>query len=385
MKRIAILGSTGSIGVNCLKVVDQLPDQFEIAYLATNRNVELLFNQAQTYRPRAVVIASGNCDEESRNNYASIGVEVLLGAEALEEVAQTADYDLLINAVVGAAGFVPTLRAIEAGKDIALANKETLVVGGELVMAAAQSHLVSILPIDSEHSAIFQCLIGEDTTTIENIILTASGGPFRTLSKDQLCDVTVAQALKHPNWNMGKKITIDSATMMNKGLEVIEAHWLFGLPVEKVKVVIHPQSIIHSMVAFCDGSIKAQLGIPDMRMPIQFAMTYPQRLSAEFPQLDFSTVKELTFEEPDLEKFRALDLAYQAAKTGGTAPAVMNAANEVAVDLFLREIIRFDQISEIIEDALSEHIVVFGPSETDLLEGDRWARKFVQQRYQIGY
>ena len=381
MKRIIILGSTGSIGVNCLDVVDQLPDEFEIVALTTNRNTHLLLEQAQKYHPRSVVITGGNCDPELRRKFTSIGVKVLLGAEALVEVATISDYDLLINSVVGAAGFVPTLQAIKAGKDIALANKETLVVGGELIMAAACEKGVSILPIDSEHSAIFQCLIGEDNAAVNRIILTASGGPFRKLNKDQLADVTVAQALNHPNWDMGKKITIDSATMMNKGLEVIEAHWLFDLPVEKVQVVIHPQSIIHSMVEFCDGSIKAQLGLPDMRLPIQLAMTFPKRMPAAFPKLDFANTKELTFEEPDLKKFTTLALAFQAAKTGGTAPAVMNAANEVAVDLFLGEKIRFNQISEIIEDTLLRHNVISGPTVDDLLWSDHWARDYVQKEY----
>jgi len=381
MKRIAILGSTGSIGQNCLNVVDNLSDQFEVAYLTTNNNVQLLLEQARKYRPRAVVVVSTNCDDQHRRQFENIGVKVLLGPKAMQDIVQVDDYDLLINSVVGAAGFVPTLRAIEVGKDIALANKETLVVGGELVMAAARAHDVAIVPIDSEHSAIFQCLMGEEISSVENIILTASGGPFRTLEKERFREVTVAQALRHPNWKMGKKITIDSATMMNKGLEIIEAHWLFGLPVEKVRVVIHPQSIIHSMVAFCDGSVKAQMGMPDMRVPIQFAMTYPERKPAQFPQLDFAVTNELTFEEPDLEKFTAISLAYQAAKTGGTAPAVMNAANEVAVALFLEEKIRFDMISEIIEDALQQHKLIRQTTVDDLIESDRWAREFVQKRF----
>ncbi len=378
MKRIAVLGATGSIGVNCLQVIDQFPEDFTVTALSTHGNVDLLLRQAEKYRPQTVAVSGTLVGQTEIKRCSALGMKVFAGPEALTSLAAEAEYDLLVNAVVGAAGFVPTLKAIERGKNIALANKETLVVGGELVMDAARRHNVAILPIDSEHSAIFQCLMGEEPRNIEQIILTASGGPFRTLPKEQMHRVTVEQALHHPNWNMGKKITIDSATMMNKGLEVIEAHWLFGVSTAKVCVVIHPQSIIHSMVTFCDGSTKAQMGVPDMRVPIQLALTFPDRKVSGFPRIDFGAVKELTFEEPDLDKFPALALAYDAVETGGTAPAVMNAANEEAVDLFLDRRIGFTKIAEFIQEALNKHSPVFQPSVDDLLEADRWAREFVK-------
>ncbi len=379
MKRIAILGATGSIGVNCLHVIDQFPKDFAVTALSAHGNMELLLRQAEKYRPQMIAVSGTVPGEAERERCRALGIRVLSGSNALTLLAGEAEYDLLVNAVVGAAGFVPTLQAIERGKNIALANKETLVVGGELIIDAARRHNVTILPIDSEHSAIFQCLMGEDIRNIEQIILTASGGPFRTLPREQMHQVTVEQALRHPNWNMGKKITIDSATMMNKGLEVIEAHWLFGVPADKVRVVIHPQSIIHSMVTFCDGSTKAQLGAPDMRLPIQLALTFPERKVSGFPRMDFAVVKDLTFEEPNWEKFPALALAYKAIETGGTAPAVMNAANEEAVNLFLDRRIRFTRIAQLIQDALNKHSPVFQPTVDDLLEADRWAREFIRR------
>lgn len=378
MKQIAILGATGSIGVNCLRVIDQFPEDFTVTALSTHGNVPLLLQQAEKYRPQIVAVSGTVIGHAEMERCRALGIRVLSGSDALASLTAEAEYDLLVNAVVGAAGFVPTLKAIARGKNIALANKETLVVGGELVMEAARRHNVAILPIDSEHSAIFQCLMGEDSRTIEQIILTASGGPFRNLPKEQLVKVTVEQALRHPNWNMGKKITIDSATMMNKGLEVIEAHWLFGVPPDKVRVVIHPQSVIHSMVTFCDGSTKAQMGVPDMRVPIQLALTFPERKISGFSRIDFSVAKDLTFEEPDLDKFAALALAYQAIGTGGTAPAVMNAANEEAVGLFLDRRIGFTRIAQLIQEALERHTPVFQPGVDDLLAVDRWAREFVR-------
>ena len=377
-KKILILGATGSIGVQSLHVVEQLPDEFEVVGLTTHRNVERLLEQAAKHRPQVVAVTEAGVSSGQRALFDDFGARVFSGQTALEKIVHESDIDLLVNAVVGSAGFTPTLAAVERGTDVALANKETLVMGGSLVMPAAEKHGCRILPIDSEHSAIFQCLMGEDRDTVEEIILTASGGPFRALPKEEFVKVTVEQALKHPNWDMGPKITIDSATMMNKGLEVIEAHWLFGVPVERVRVVIHPQSIIHSMVAFHDGSIKAQMGVPDMRVPIQLAMTYPERKPSAFPRLDFKTRSSLTFEEPDLDKFRALALAYRAADTGGSAPAVMNAANEEAVGLFLNKVIRFDQIAESIERALDAHKAVQNPDAQMLIDADRRAREFVR-------
>ncbi|MBN2413766.1 1-deoxy-D-xylulose-5-phosphate reductoisomerase [candidate division KSB1 bacterium] len=378
-KKIAILGATGSIGQNCLHVAEKLSGEFNVTALTTNKNISLLIDQVKRFRPHMAAVTGVIPTEQQQQSFKQLGTRLFFGQDSLVEIVREADYELLINSVVGAAGFVPTLTALEAGKNIALANKETLVVGGELIIQAARKHGRTILPIDSEHSAIFQCLIGEDHNTIEEIILTASGGPFRTWSKEQLFSVTVEQALNHPNWSMGNKITIDSATMMNKGLEVIEAKWLFHVPVNKIRVVIHPQSIIHSMVAFYDGSVKAQLGEPDMRVPIQLAMTYPQRKPSEFPRIDFGTLKSLTFEEPDPNKFRALALAYQAAETGGTAPAVMNAANETAVRLFLEEKISFIRIAECIEETLDKIKIVSHPGLEDLLQADKQARAHVMQ------
>ncbi len=379
MKRIALLGSTGSIGVNCLKVVEAMPDQFRVVALASHRNVPLLIEQARKFRPLFVAVSAPENDFEV-DGLKNLGVAVLQGEKALLSICQEAEYDLLVNAVVGAVGFEPTLAAIERGKPVALANKEALVIGGELVSRAARRHGVEILPIDSEHSAIFQCLMGEDRQSIEEIILTGSGGPFRTWSEAEMRHATVAEALKHPNWSMGRKITIDSATMMNKGLEVIEAHWLFGLPAEKIRVVVHPQSIIHSMVVFQDGSVKAQLGVPDMRLPIQFALTYPHRRPSHFPRLNFAEATQLTFEQPDMKKFPALSLAYQALAIGGTAPAVMNAANEMAVHLFLEEKIGFMQIAKLIELAISSFRHDDHPDAGTLLAADRWAREFVEKQ-----
>ncbi len=376
-KKIAVLGATGSIGQNCLHVAEKLSGEFNVTALTTNKNISLLIEQVKRFRPSIAAVTGVIPTEQQRQIFKQLGTRLFSGQDSLVEIVREADYELLINSVVGAAGFVPTLTALESGKNIALANKETLVVGGELVMQAAQKNGCAILPIDSEHSAIFQCLIGEEHNTIEEILLTASGGPFRTWSKERLSSVTVEQALNHPNWSMGNKITIDSATMMNKGLEVIEAKWLFHVPVNKIRVVIHPQSIIHSMVAFFDGSVKAQMGEPDMRVPIQLAMTYPQRKPSEFPRIDFGILKSLTFEEPDPGKFRALSLAYQAAETGGTAPAVMNAANETAVRLFLEEKIRFVRIAECIEETLDKITIVSHPGLEDLLEADRQARAHV--------
>ncbi len=379
MKRLAILGSTGSIGRSCLEVVDALGQELSVAYLATWDDAEVIAAQAAKYRPRAVAIASGRCPEAVRQRVQRSGAELWLGAEATAQVAAAPDYDLLVNAVVGAAGLVPTLTAIDQGKDVALANKETLVAGGELVMARAAARQVTIVPIDSEHSAIFQCLFGEEQKAIRRLILTASGGPFLDLDPARFKEVTVEQALAHPNWRMGPKVTIDSATMMNKGLEVIEAHWLFGVPVEQVDVVIHPQSIVHSLVEFVDGSVKAQLGVPDMRIPIQVALTYPQRRPGPWPRLDLASHRHLEFRPPDLRTFRCLALAYEAARQGGTLPAVMNAANEVAVAHFLARRLGFDRIPQIIEQTMAAHQLVAQPQVEDILASDAWARAYAEK------
>lgn len=380
-RAIALLGATGSIGRNVLNCIEPFPEQFSLRAVTTHTNVDLLFKIIKTFRTDFAAVTGRSLSEHEHRIFKDLGTTVFTGADALTRIVAEAEYDLFVNALVGAAGFLPTLAALKLGKQIALANKETLVIGGELVMKRAQEKGIQILPIDSEHSAIFQCLMGEEHRTIEEIILTASGGPFRTLDRERFSQVTVEQALHHPNWTMGKKITIDSATMMNKGLEVIEAHWLFNVPVDNIRVVIHPQSIIHSMVAFCDGAVKAQLGAPDMRVPIQLALTYPQRWPSRFPRLDFDTLRELTFSTPDYMKFQCLALAFQAAKQHGTAPAVMNAANEAAVYLFLNKQMRFDQIPEIIDRALQTFSHISNPTETELIEADKWAREFVTREF----
>lgn len=380
MKRLTILGSTGSIGTNSLNVVEAHPGEFEIVYLATHSNVELLYQQAQRFRPRAVVATKPLGDKDWDERFAKLGIEFLTGAAALVEIASADDIDVVVNAIVGAAGLPATLRALRQGQTVALANKETLVVAGELVTSEARRHDGTLIPIDSEHSALWQCLVGESRQRIEQLILTASGGPFRQRSKDEFAKITVAEALHHPNWSMGRKITIDSATLMNKGLEVIEAHWLFDVPVDRIRVLVHPQSIIHSMVEFVDGSIKAQLGVPDMRLPIQYALAYPDRLPNRFPRLNFQQWRQLDFQEPDFEKFVCLRLAYEALREGGTAPAVLNAANEEAVHAFLREAIRFDQIAHLVDRALQSHQNHCRADFEGVLAADRWARDFVKQQ-----
>ncbi|MCI0698273.1 1-deoxy-D-xylulose-5-phosphate reductoisomerase [candidate division KSB1 bacterium] len=380
MKRLVILGSTGSIGTNCLNVVEAHPDEFEIGYLATHSNVDLLYQQAQRFRPRVVAAVQPPQERDWVTPFTKLGIEYLTGAAALAEIAAAPDVDVVVNAVVGAAGLPATLRALRQGHTVALANKETLVVAGELVTAEAVKNDGLLIPIDSEHSALWQCLVGEARHRIETLILTASGGPFRQRPKEEFAKITVAEALNHPNWTMGRKITIDSATLMNKGLEVIEAHWLFAVPVDRLRVLIHPQSIIHSMVEFVDGSIKAQLGVPDMRLPIQYALTYPDRLPNQFPRMDFAFSRRLDFYEPDFEKFVCLRLAYEALREGGTAPAVLNAANEEAVQAFLREAIRFDQIPHLVDRALQQHQNHRQADFDDVLAADRWARGFVRQR-----
>lgn len=377
MKRISILGSTGSIGTNCLNVIESQQGEFQVNYLTNYKNIQLLFEQAEKFRPNAVAIFENDKVAEYLPRFKKIGVEVYTGFEGILEVSRKEDVDILVNALVGAVGLQPTLNAIRKNVRIALANKETLVIGGRFVMEKARQEGAEIIPIDSEHSALLQCIAGEDSEKIKCVYLTASGGPFREFSSDDFSNVTVEQALNHPNWNMGQKVTIDSATLMNKGLEVIEAHWLFNLKPAEIQVVIHPQSIIHSMVEFADGSIKAQLGVPDMRIPIQYALTYPKRLSANFPRLDFLTLKELTFEQPNFEKFRCLKLSYQALETGGAAPAVLNAANEVAVNLFLTRKIGFEEIPQIVEKALTNCKFNNCDKVEDLLQYDKLTRDYV--------
>ncbi len=373
-KRIAILGSTGSIGTQALDVIQSHPDYFEVEVLTAQNNADLLIAQAKKFKPNAVVIANEDHYAKVKEALISEDVKVFAGENALEAVVQMDSIDLVLTALVGFSGLKPTMKAIEAGKDIALANKETLVVAGELVTTLARQKGVNIFPVDSEHSAIFQCIVGEFHNPIEKIILTASGGPFRGRKKEELKNVTKAQALKHPNWTMGAKVTIDSATLMNKGLEVIEAKWLFGVKTEQIEVVVHPQSIIHSLVQFRDGSIKAQLGLPDMRLPIQFAMAYPERLDSDFPRFDFSKYPSLTFEKPDTESFRNLALAFEALGRGGNMPCVLNAANEVAVAEFLSEKVGFLEMTDLVEECLGKMNFIPKPSFDDYLQTDKETR-----------
>lgn len=376
MKRISLLGSTGSIGVSTLDVVGAHPDQFVVTALAAGRNITLMKQQIERFRPRlAAVFDEAHARELRRLLGPASATDVLFGPEGYRETAASADTDMVVSAIVGAAGLLPTLDAIEAGKDIALANKETLVMAGHLVLRKATERGVKIIPVDSEHSAIFQCLQGHRREDVRRIILTASGGPFLHASEEELSKVTPAQALRHPNWAMGKKITIDSATMMNKGLEVIEAGWLFELPGTAIDVLIHPQSIVHSLVEYRDGSVIAQMGVPDMRIPIAYALSYPNRLTRGEKTLDLRKVGTLTFLDFDPIRFPALRLAYAAAKTGGTMPAVLNGANEMAVTAFIEEKIRFDKIVSVVQEVLSRHRGQADPGIDAILAADRWARE----------
>lgn len=374
-KRIALLGSTGSIGTQALDVVGANPDAFSVEVLTAQHNADLLIEQANRFRPKEVVIGNETLLPKVASALAPLNIKVYTGAEALASVVESDQIDTVLTALVGYSGLLPTMRAIRAGKDIALANKETLVVAGELITELAREYQVAILPVDSEHSAIFQCLTGEEENPIEKIILTASGGPFRGKDRPFLASVTKAQALKHPNWSMGAKITIDSATLMNKGLEVIEAKWLFDLTPEQIDVVVHPQSIIHSMVQFEDGSIKAQMGLPDMRLPIQYALSYPLRMKAAFPRFDFTQYPSLTFEQPDMDTFRNLSLAYYALEKGGNLPCIINAANEVAVAAFLNNEIGFLEISDIIQACADKVTFVPHPQYDDYVQTDKDTRR----------
>ena len=375
-KQIAILGSTGSIGTQALKVIEEHPDLYEAYALTANNQVELLAEQARKFMPAAVVIANEAKYLQLKEMLADLPIQVYAGADALCEIVEAKPIDVVLASMVGYAGLRPTMNAIRAGKAIALANKETLVVAGELINALAQQYKTPILPVDSEHSAIFQCL--EPNNALEKVILTASGGPFRTFTMEQLQHVTKAQALKHPNWEMGAKITIDSATMMNKGFEVIEAKWLFGVRPDQIEVVVHPQSVIHSMVQYEDGAVKAQLGMPDMRLPIQYAFSYPQRIKASFDRLDFSTMKELTFEQPDTNRFRCLAFAYEALNKGGNMACIVNAANEVVVSAFLKERISFLRMSEVIEQSMAKVPFIQTPTYEDYVATDAEARRVAE-------
>lgn len=373
-KNIAILGSTGSIGTQALEVIRAFPDCFRATVLTANSRYEELIQQALEFKPLAVLILEEDWCETVKQALEPQGIAVHAGQEALSEIVQMEEIDVVLNAIVGSAGLRPTVKAIEKGKDIALANKETLVVAGELIMALAKTHGVRMLPVDSEHSAIFQCLVGENTNPMEKIYLTASGGPFRGKTRAELSTVSKAQALRHPNWEMGAKITIDSASLMNKGLEVIEAKWLFDLAVDQIDVIVHPQSIVHSIVQFEDGSMKAQMGLPDMKLPIQYALSYPQRLTNNFPRFNFLDYPEMTFEKADTQTFRNLELAYEALREGGDRPCVLNAANEVAVEAFLREEISFLGMSDIIEETLCQVAAAQQLSLADYLAIDQESR-----------
>lgn len=373
-KNIAILGSTGSIGTQALEVIAAHPDHFELELITAQNNYELLIEQARRFIPNVVVIVNDQHYSAVKTALAPLPIKVYAGENAMCSAVQMENINLVLTALVGYAGVKPTIKAIEAGKTIALANKETLVVAGALITRLAQENGVNIYPVDSEHSAIFQCLVGEFHNRIEKIILTASGGPFRGKKREDLANVTRQQALKHPNWTMGAKVTIDSASLMNKGLEVIEAKWLFNLQADQVEVVVHPQSIIHSLIQFEDGSMKAQMGLPDMRLPIQFAMTYPDRLRSNFPRFDFLKYPALTFEQPDTETFRNLALAFEALRMGGNAPCVLNAANEIAVAEFLRDDVGFLQMSYVVEKCLGKIAHIADPSYEDYVNTDRETR-----------
>ncbi len=373
-KGVAILGSTGSIGTQALDVIKDNPDKFSVEVLTAQRNAELLIRQSQEFNPNAVVIVDETLYEQVNDALNPLGIKVYAGDNALNSVVEMDSIDIVLTALVGYSGLQPTINAINNNKNIALANKETLVVAGELVTSLAREKGVNIYPVDSEHSAIFQCLVGEFHNPIEKIILTASGGPFRGKNKDFLQTVKKEQALKHPNWDMGAKITIDSASLMNKGLEVIEAKWLFGLKKEQIEVVVHPQSIIHSMVQFEDSSIKAQLGLPDMRVPIQFALTYPDRIKADFPRFNFADYPQLTFEQPDMETFRNLGLAFEALSNGGNRPCILNAANEVAVAEFLKDNLGFLDMSDVVEDCLAKMPFIATPTLEDYVNTDKETR-----------
>lgn len=378
MKNLAVLGSTGSIGTQTLDVVRSHPELFHISVLAANSSDEKLEAQIRAFEPELAVLSDEHAYARLKERYHG-KTRLAGGRQAFIDAAAVPEVDVVVTSMMGFAGLEPTMKALEAKKDIALANKETLVVAGELVTRRAKEQGVHILPVDSEHCAFFQCLQGERLETVEKLLLTCSGGPFRGKKRADLAHVTVAQVLDHPTWNMGKKITVDSATLVNKGLEVIEAKWLYGVRYPQIQVVVHPQSIVHSMVAFHDGAVIAQLGVPDMRLPIQYALTYPERQPSDFPRLDFWKMQDLTFEKPDTETFRGLKFAYEAGEMGGTAPCVFNAANEVAVGAFLKGAIHFLDIYDIIEQTMLARETILGPTLEELFEEDRWARAYASK------
>ncbi|MFR3553623.1 MAG: 1-deoxy-D-xylulose-5-phosphate reductoisomerase [Parabacteroides distasonis] len=380
-RQLAILGSTGSIGTQALEVVSEHSDLFEVYALTANNQVDLLINQARKYMPEVVVIANERKYPELKEALEDLPIKVWAGADAIAQMVQSEPIDMVLTAMVGYSGLRPTISAIKAGKAIALANKETLVVAGELIMKLAAEHKVPILPVDSEHSAIFQCLTGVYDNSIEKILLTASGGPFRRKTLEELATVTKAQALRHPNWTMGAKITIDSASMMNKGFEMIEAKWLFDVTPDQVQVVVHPQSVIHSMVQFEDGAVIAQLGIPDMKLPIAYAFSFPTRMRSMAPRLDFNQYSTLTFEEPDMERFRNLAFAFEAARQGGNMPCILNAANEVVVAAFLQDRIGFLQMSDVIERTMRKASFIVNPSYEDYVATDTEARRLAAELF----
>jgi len=378
VKQLCILGSTGSIGTQTLDVVRAHPDRYAVYALCAHRSIDLLVEQAMEFKPEVVCIADESLFEPLKSRLSSLACKIWAGADAIAEVVTMPSIDVVVAAMVGYAGLRPTIEAIKAGKIIALANKETLVVAGEIICELAAQHHTPILPVDSEHSAIFQSLVGEERNEIEKILLTASGGPFRTFSLEQMKTVTAADALRHPNWEMGAKITIDSASMMNKGFEVIEAKWLFGVPVEKIQVLVHPQSIVHSAVQFADGAIKAQLGAPDMRLPIQYALSFPERLESDFPRADLFALKDLTFEQPDLQRFPNLGLAYEAMHRGGNIPCVLNAANEVVNLAFREGRCGFLRMSDIIAETMAKADFIAKPTYEDYVATDAAARRLAE-------
>ena len=376
-KRISILGSTGSIGVNALKVVSHLKDELEVVYLSANKNMTLLLQQIAQYQPRAVCIVDEKAYSSIKEELSSLNIEILVGRAGLLELAKRTDVDVMLNAIVGGQGMQPTLCAIEAGVDVALSNKESLVMAGDIIKKAQQESGAKIFPVDSEHSAIWQCLVGEDVKEVQQIILTGSGGPFRKKELSSFSDIKIEEALNHPNWDMGEKITIDSATMMNKGLEVIEAYWLFEIEPDQISIVVHPQSIIHSMVEMKDGSVKAQMGVPDMKVPIQYALTYPRHIEATWERLDLVNCGDLTFEKPDFERFPCIALGFKVLERFGTSGAVLNLSNDYAVYRFLDGEIKFTDIPIINESVLEKHPWKQDPSLTDLSELDDWVKEFV--------
>jgi len=373
-KRLSILGSTGSIGVNALDVISHLKGEFEIIYLSTNSNIDLLLEQVKDFTPKAVAIVDEEASKKIKGDLDSMGVELLTGRLGLLDLAQRNDLDIMLNALVGASGMEPTLHAIRAGVNVALSNKESLVMAGDLINKALEESNTKLFPVDSEHSAIWQCLIGENIHDVNRIILTGSGGPFRERALSTFEDITVDEALKHPNWDMGKKITVDSATMMNKGLEVIEAYWLFGFGSDKIDIVVHPQSIIHSMIEMNDGAIKAQMGVPDMKVPIQYALTYPEHIKAPWERLDFFNCGDLTFQEPDLKRFPSISLGFRALERAGTSGAALNLANDTTVDLFLNNKILFTDIPRINEIILEDHPWIEHPSLNDINDLEIWIK-----------